>query len=132
MPLQMSGPALRIVFGLHRDRNAAPNPKIANHFTPGRIEGLYQIVEQHITHVFVKNALVAKTPKIHFERLGFHNFSCRDIADGNFSKIWLASSRAQATKLIRRQRDHIIAPGVMVRKCLELLTRLVLRFAYLG
>src|SRR5262245_958102 len=67
----------------------------ADHLEPARLNGLDEIVEQPIDHMFVKDPLVAKPLQIELERLQFHAQLRRRIGKRDRTEVRLARLRAQ-------------------------------------
>src|SRR3990172_3854082 len=109
------------VFGFDGDADAAPNGEGAAHAAPARFERRYDIVEDLVGHVFVKNAFVPVGPQVELEGFRLEDARPGHVLDGDRGEIRLSGGRAHAGELVALQSDQVVPLGMVVGKGLQLL-----------
>src|SRR5438105_13950801 len=80
------------------DRGADPTPDVPDrhHAQSSRLQFVYQVVQDAVRNILMKDAFVAEAPQVQLQALQLENLRSRHIVDRERSEVRLPGHRANA------------------------------------
>lgn len=103
--------------------NPAAHVKVPFNFHKTGLHGGNKVIEDLISHRFMKSAFIAEAPKVKFQTFKFHAKFVRNIGNADDREIRLAGLGANTGKLRALKADFIITLGPGVGKHIQLFRR---------
>src|SRR3979490_1963520 len=91
---------------------------------PSWLKASYQVVENAVRNILMKNAFVAEAPQVQLQAFQLQDFGARHVDDRERGEVRLSGHRADACELGTHALDLVLAGRMRVRDRDEFLRRL--------